>query len=62
MHSGKIHEMDIPITSKDLKDFYEDKLGLIHNAFPYLTADEREFIIYGILPHEWDEIFKEIEK
>ncbi len=60
--SGKMHEMDIPITTKDLKDFYEDKLGHIHEAFPYLTADEREFIISGIPPHEWDEIFKEIEK
>jgi len=57
-----MHEMDIPITKQDLKDFYEDNLGLIQNAFPYLTADERDFIIYGIPPHEWDEILKEIEK
>lgn len=60
--SGKMHEMDIPITTKDLKDFYEDKLGHIHEAFPYLTADEREFIISGIPPHEWDEIFKDIKE
>ena len=62
MHSGKMHEMDIPITKQDLIDFYEDKLGLIQDAFPHLTADEREFIISGIPPHEWDELFKEIDQ
>lgn len=30
----------------------------IQNAFPYLSADEREFILTGITPEEWAEIFK----
>jgi hypothetical protein len=61
-YSGKMHEMEIDITKQQLIDFYEDKLGLIQDAFPHLNRDEREFIISGIPPHEWDEIFKEIEE
>ena len=50
--------MEIDVTSEQLKDFYQDKLGLIHVAFPHLTSDEREFILTGITPQEWDELFK----
>jgi hypothetical protein len=32
---------------------------LIQDAFPTLTADEREFILTGITSEEWDEIFPE---
>lgn len=34
---------------------------LIQNAFPNLTAEEREFILTGITPEQWDEIFGESE-
>lgn len=30
---------------------------LIQNAFPMLSADEREFIMTGCTPEEWDEMF-----
>ena len=30
---------------------------LIQNAFPYLTPDEREFLITGITKEEWAELF-----
>ena len=36
---------------------YEDG-ELIQNAFPYLTADEREIIKTGICPDCWDNMFK----
>lgn len=32
---------------------------LIQNAFPTLSPEEREFLITGITPHEWRDIFKE---
>lgn len=32
---------------------------LIQDAFPFLTADEREFMLTGILPEEWDAMFGE---
>ena len=30
---------------------------LVQNAFPDLSADDREFILTGITPEEWDQIF-----
>lgn len=32
---------------------------LIQNALPQLNADEREFLISGVTPEEWDEIFND---
>lgn len=33
--------------------------ALIQDAFFFLTADEREFIMTGTPPHVWDEMFAE---
>jgi len=35
------------------------KGALIQDAFPFLTADEREFLMTGITKSEWNEIFSE---
>jgi hypothetical protein len=32
------------------------------NAFPDLTAEEREFLISGTTPDEWNDIFKDMEE
>lgn len=56
--SGKVRELEIDITEQQYLDFQNDKLGLIQNAFPHLSRDEREFMISGIHPDEWDEIFE----
>jgi len=32
---------------------------LVQNAFPYLSADEREMLISGICPECWDKLFGE---
>ena len=29
-------------------------LGLIQEAFPHLTPDEREYVLTGLTPEEWD--------
>jgi len=34
---------------------------LIQDIFPQLTPDEREFIMNGILPEEWDDIMVDNE-
>ena len=34
---------------------------LIQEALPHLTADEREFLMTGITPEEWNEAFGEEE-
>lgn len=35
--------------------------ALIQEAFFFLTADEREFIMTGTPPHVWNEMFAEQE-
>ena len=32
---------------------------MIQDAFPFLNADEREFLMTGFTTEEWDEMFKE---
>ena len=60
--SGKTYQMELDITQQQLNDFANDKLGLIQEAFPHLSIDEREFIISGIHPIEWRELFGELEE
>lgn len=50
--TGIVHEMDIPLT-----DAEQDRLAsgeLIQNVVPHLSADQREFLVSGITPDEWD--------
>lgn len=55
----KTYEMEINCTP----DQYElgmkmrEQGVLTQNAFPTLTADEREFIMTGTPPHVWEEMF-----
>jgi hypothetical protein len=54
--SGITHAMNICL---DMEDYQAWKSGkLIQNAFPYLSADEREFLMTGITPDEWNSAFK----
>jgi hypothetical protein len=59
--SGKVYQMELDVTQQQLNDFFNGRLGLIQEAFPHLSIDEREFIISGIHPTEWRELFGEIE-
>ncbi len=54
---GKTHTKDLPVTQEQL-DAY--KAGaLLQDAFPDLSADDREFIKTGITPEEWAAQFPE---
>lgn len=55
--SGKTYQMELDITQEQLNDFTNGRTGLIQEAFPHLSIDEREFIISGIHPTEWHELF-----
>ncbi len=35
---------------------------LIQDVVPYLSPDEREFIMTGLTPREWEMLFRESEK
>lgn len=56
--SGKEHQMFLPITEKEYED-WQLSGELIQNVFPNLTDDQREFMISGSTPEEWDEAFGE---
>lgn len=59
MFTGKESSMELDITPEQ-EDAY--KAGaLIQNAFPNLTADERESYKTGVTPEEWDDTFGEEE-
>jgi hypothetical protein len=48
--------MEIPIGESEFNRCFQKWLDgeLIQNAFPMLNADQREFIMTGITPKEWD--------
>lgn len=44
--------MDIDVTQEQMDNWYNGML--IQIAMPNITAEEREFIISGIIQNEWD--------
>ena len=52
--SGETNVMDLPVTQMQLQEWKNG--GLIHNVFPDLTPDQREFIQTGITPNEWQQV------
>lgn len=57
--TGKSNSMELPITINQFRIGKASmKAGaLIQQAFPMLNCDQREFILTGITPEEWDEAF-----
>ena len=53
--SGNVNVMDIDVTPMQVASWEQGEL--VQNAMPNLSADEREFIMSGITPTEWDEMF-----
>lgn len=49
------HANEIEVNEADYLDWDDGKMA--QDAFPYLSADEREMLISGICPHCWDEYF-----
>lgn len=55
--SGKLNERDIPIS---LSEFIAGETRrsngeLIQDVYPQLSADDREFLMSGLTPEEFDE-------
>ena len=53
--SGKTHTLDINVTQEQIDAWHGGML--IQNAIPNLSPDEREFLMTGVTPQEWDEMF-----
>jgi len=53
MITGKLHTLVLDTTQKELDQYVIRSTILIQDAFPQLSAEEREFIKTGITPEEW---------
>ena len=60
--SGAIHVMDIDISEEQLArvENRRESQELIQNIVPHLPKDEREFLISGITPEEWELAFADM--
>ena len=56
--SGAINSREIDISPEDLRRWEAGGI-LIQDAFPHLSDEDREFLMTGILPDEWDEHFSD---
>ena len=62
--SGKNNTMDLPVTEQQLLDWLgtPDCPGrLIQDVMPHLSVQQREFLISGCLPEEWETICSDSE-
>jgi hypothetical protein len=58
--TGKVNYMDIPVSVERLNAYFSGgRKGYIQNWFPELSADQREFLITGSTPEEWEAAFGE---
>ncbi len=58
--TGKRHTLDLPITDAQIAKYHNG--ALVQDAFPHLTADQREFIISGATAEEWINLFKGLDE
>lgn len=54
--TGLISTMTIKATREQFND-WRIKGKMVQDAFPGLTADEREFLMTGVTPEEWAKAF-----
>jgi len=57
MVSGKVHAMDLDVTQDQIAAWNSGMY--IQDAMPQLNDEEREFMMTGITPEEWDATFGE---
>ncbi len=55
--TGKMNQLDIDITFEQYESWANG--ALIQDAMPNITPDEREFIITGCTPDDFDFLFLE---
>lgn len=59
--SGIQRTKDIPVNPEDFMA-WQAGYGNIQDLMPYLSLDDREFILSGITAAEWDAAFAEIDE
>jgi|TARA_R110000765_G_C18551652_1_gene562387 hypothetical protein len=58
MFSGQVNSMNINVTNAQIEAWQGGVL--IQTAMPDLSPDQREFIMTGVTPQEWEETFSQI--
>ena len=58
--TGKLNELDIDVTFDQYESWANGEL--IQDAMPNITAGEREFIVSGCTPEDFDFLFPEEEQ
>ena len=60
--SGNVNEMDLPVEQEKIDQWYEmgraPGAPLIQDFFSELNDEQREFILTGISPKEWNEYIR----
>ncbi len=59
--SGIERTKNIPVNPEDWAQYQMGHVS-ITDAMPYLTDADREFIISGITPEEWKEVFSTVDE
>jgi hypothetical protein len=57
MSSGQVNTREIDVTQAQLDAWQNGEK--IQDAMPNVPAEEREFILTGTTPEEWDELFSD---
>ena len=55
--TGQLNEMELKVTPQQMERFYGGR-ELTQTIFQHLSPEEREFLISGMLPIEWNKNFK----
>lgn len=58
--TGKVHTREIAVTQAQI-DAWKNG-ALIQDAMPNLSADDREFLMTGSTPEEFNEAFAEVDE
>lgn len=57
LFTGVMNEMELPITQEQLDEFESDNGRLVQDIFPDLNSEQREFLMTGSTPAEWEDLF-----
>jgi len=56
--TGKINSREIPVTAEAYEAWRTRRdTRMVQDAFPELSAEDREFLLSGITPEEWSAAF-----
>ena len=59
LYTGKLVEMELDITPEQIARWEGGEL--IQDVMPHLNADEREFLISGAMPGDFERLFSDEE-